>query len=221
MSRAHLRARRVPQSTHTVWVLWLSADVFLASSPEESRGHSTSPVTSPPTGVESLSQPLWTKETIRLGDVSRWYCGKRGYELPLQHKWSNGTKIASQVTLQNVGDLRILAVNKDYDDMCFCRELRTEDIHLLINYRVLVPCDHAYNARIEDDHRRSVCEPVSSVAERSDGVVTNPNFEWTRRGDFPFRSLRNSTDWSTSWRPHWRGRSIQPCPRWLEVTMII
>lgn len=48
---------------------------------------------------------------------------------------------------------------------------------LLINYCVLVPYNHAYNARIEDDHRRSVCELVSSVVERSDGVVTNPNFE--------------------------------------------
>jgi len=55
--------------------------------------------------------------------------------------------------------------------MSFREELRSEGVRPLIKHRVFAPCDHAHNARIEDElyNQRSICETVNSVIKRSDG----------------------------------------------------
>jgi IS5 family transposase len=68
-----------------------------------------------------------------------------------------------------VGDLRSLAANKGYDKQSLREGLRDLGIRPLIKRRIFAPCDHAHNAKIDNNRydQRSMTETVNSAVKRS------------------------------------------------------
>lgn len=113
-------------------------------------------------------------------------------DLHCSTKWPDKTRIGPKVALRNAGDLRSLAADKGYDDMCFREALRAVGIRPLIKHRVFAPYDYAHNARIDDDryHQRSTCESVNSSIKRSHGslsrcfgALARSSRGWSRRSE--------------------------------------
>jgi IS5 family transposase len=86
-------------------------------------------------------------------------------------KWPNGTNVGPQVSCGTQVTLWSLAADKGYEGMSFRDKIRSEVVRPLIKHRVSAPCDHAHNARIEENsyNQRSFCRTVNSVIKRSYG----------------------------------------------------
>ena len=77
--------------------------------------------------------------------------------------------LCEQIARRNGGDLRSLAANKGYDK----QQLRDLDIRPLIKHPIFASCDHAHNARIDENRyvQRPMTETVNSVVKRSLGYA--------------------------------------------------
>jgi IS5 family transposase len=81
--------------------------------------------------------------------------------------------LCEQIARVPAGDLQTLAADKGYDKNAVRKRLRNLGIRPLIKHRIFAPYDHAYNARIDQDHyaQRSMTETVNSAVKRSHGAA--------------------------------------------------
>ena len=90
--------------------------------------------------------------------------------------------LCEQIARVPAGDLRTLAADKGYDKNLLRERLRDLAIRPLIKHRIMAPCDHAHNIRIDDDryHQRSMAETVNSAVKRSLGYAVRVR-TWYRK----------------------------------------
>jgi len=89
--------------------------------------------------------------------------------------------LCEQIARRNAGDLRTLAADKGYDKNALREPLRKLGIRPLIKHCIRAPCDHAHNARIDENlyAQRSMTETVNSAVKRSLGYAVRAR-NWYR-----------------------------------------
>lgn len=135
---------------------------FLGASAEERTGHAAIDSTGFDRDQPSRHYANRTHYRVRASKVTALVDVETLYITDIHSTTSkkHDAKIGPQVAQPNAGDLLSLAADRGYDAKAFRDEFRANSVRPLAKHRVLLPLDHAHNARMDSDqyHQRSMTE---------------------------------------------------------------